>query len=107
MKKVKLEIHPDAEAAITDAAKAGKLQGFFGTTVRAIAGDKEFVAEVTSAKGTANNPLTEKEIIRKFENNAGYSSVKSKNIEILIEKVQNLDEVPDISELMKLLVAVT
>jgi len=107
MKKVKLEIHPDAEAAITDAAKAGKLQGFFGTTVKAIVGDKEFVAEVTSAKGTAKNPLTEKEIIRKFKNNAGYSVVKSRNIEIVIEKIQNLEEVPDITELMKLLVSIT
>ncbi len=105
MKKVKVEIHPDAEAAITEAAKAGKLQGFFGTTVKAIVRGKEFVAEVDVAKGTNNNPLTVDEIIKKYKNNAGYSTVKSNNIDAVIEMVQNLEKVRDITELTKLLVS--
>jgi len=103
MKKVRIEVHPEAEAQITNAAKAGKLQGYFGSTVEITAGGRKFVTEVANAKGTPGNLLTDEELVEKFRVNADFSSIRSDKVEKAIEMIFKLDEIDDITQLMKLL----
>jgi len=64
--------------------------------------DKVFREEVKYSKGTPNNPFTKEELKDKFRTLAS-SLFSEKRINQIIETVDNLDELDNISMLIKLL----
>ena len=67
----------------------------------------EFYAGVDKAKGhPIEKPLTREEIEEKFRTNIAFSkTVSKKNAQAALSMIKNLDEVGDIGEIVKLLVA--
>ena len=57
-----------------------------------IAKGKEFTTEVTAAKGSSANPMTDEELKEKFRDNAYYSALARDKVERLIEAIYELDK---------------
>lgn len=104
MKKVKVEVHPNAEETTIKAAKAGSMTGFFGATVEVTARGKKYVAEIAETKGGPANPLSDDELIAKFKTNADYSLVRTDKIERIVDTIFNLEKVDNINKLFSLLI---
>jgi 2-methylcitrate dehydratase PrpD len=103
-KKVKIETHPRSENLITSRIRAGKLPVFWDTIVEITdRGGKKFTTEITTPKGTPDNPMTETELVEKFRNNASYSILASSRVEQIIEIMKCLEKVDDVTELTRLL----
>jgi 2-methylcitrate dehydratase PrpD len=113
-RKVKVEAHPKTDQFIIESLKAGKWPHFSDTIVEITAKGRKFSTEVLPAKGTSNheavslrgnrtNPLLKAELLNKFRNNAEYSMLSSGKIEQIIEMVNNLDKVEDVTKLTRLL----
>ncbi|MFC1970427.1 MmgE/PrpD family protein [Chloroflexota bacterium] len=102
-KKVKVEVHPQAEELISSRLKAGKRPNFWNTIVEITAGESKFSTEVISPKGTQDNPVMEEELVEKFRNNACYSMLSTGKTEEIIEIVKKLEEVDDITKLTRLI----
>jgi len=62
---------------------------------------RQFVKEVNTSKGSAENPYTERDVMEKFMSNATMVLPETK-ANMLAESVLSMDELSDISELMKL-----
>ena len=62
---------------------------------------KQFVKEVNTSKGSPGNPYTERDVMEKFMSNATMVLPEAK-AKIIAESVLSMDELSDISELMKL-----
>jgi len=103
MQKVKFESHPRIDEFITGLAKAGKLPIFMGSIVEITTKGRKFTEEVLAPKGSQDNPATEAELIEKFRNNACYSTIKSAKVQDIIEMINHLEEIDDVSKLFALL----
>ena len=116
-RKVKVELHPKTDAFIIESLKAGGWPHFSDTIVEISAKGKKFSTEVLPAQGTSQlfqfeatsprgnraNPNLKSDLIDKFRVNASYSMLSSNKIEQIIEMVDNLEELDDITKLTRLL----
>jgi 2-methylcitrate dehydratase PrpD len=113
-RKIKVEPHPRTDEFTIESLKAGKWPHFSDTIVEITAKGRKFSTEILPAKGTSHleavsprgnraNPLLKAELIDKFRNNASYSMLSSGKTEQIIEMVDNLEEVDDITKLTRLL----
>ena len=102
MQRVKVEVHPRAEELITNRVKEGILPTFWDVIVELVAKGKKFTAEVSTIKGSASDPLTDDELNKKFRENAAFSILPVDNIELFIHAIYNLEEIDNVSKLMKL-----
>lgn len=102
-KKVKVGAHPDAERYIVESAKTGK-RAAVPCLVEIRARGDTFVTEVTkSPRGTTGDPMTEAELVEKFATNASYSPLPSDRVEEIVQTIGELEELPGISRLTRLL----
>ena len=104
-KKVRIELHPRIEELMRSKIKAGKVPLFMDTIVEiTVRGGRKFTVEITAPKGSPTNPVTEIELVEKFRTNASYSMLPNRRVGKIIEMIKGLEEVDDITNLMKLLV---
>lgn len=101
MKKVKVELHPRVEEFIAGRVKPGATAARH-TLVEITARGEKFTSEVSEAKGSPSNPMSDEELAEKFRANACYSLIKTDKVNQAIEAIFNLEKVKDISELAKL-----
>jgi len=64
---------------------------------------REFREFLAKPKGDPDNPLTFEELATKYRN-AAKLAIPEKNIDILIEKIKELERVSDINEIVRLIV---
>ena len=112
--KVKVEPHPRTDEFIIESLKAGGWPHFSDTIVEISAKGRQFSTEILPAQGTSHleatsprgnraNPTLKADLIDKFRNNASYSMLSSSKVEQIIEMVDNLEEVDDITKLTRLM----
>jgi 2-methylcitrate dehydratase PrpD len=61
-----------------------------------------FITEVTAAKGTVANPMTDSELEEKFSQNASYSVLRTAQAKKIIDTCYELDKIDDMAELIEL-----
>jgi len=96
--KVRVEVDPDIEK--TDPV------GFAGAKVLVITKNgKKYDKRIDHVKGTPQNPMSTEELEEKFRGcmNFSINKLPHTNIDNMIDKFRNLEDVNDISELVKLL----
>jgi 2-methylcitrate dehydratase PrpD len=102
--KVRVEPHPRSEEILAQKLASGGWSIHFNDAlVEITAKGRKFAAELSVTSSSPGNPMTERELIDKFKNNASYSMLKSNRVEEIIQMVNNLEKVDDATELMKLL----
>jgi 2-methylcitrate dehydratase PrpD len=103
MKKVRVQLHPRAGELMRNLIKAGKEPSFRDTIVEVTAKGKKFTAEVKYSKDSPANPMTDNELKEKFRNNAYYSSLRASKVDKIIEMINDLEKITNITELTQLL----
>lgn len=116
-RKVKVEPHPKTDTFIIESLKAGAWPHFSDTIVEISTKKKKYSTEILPAQGTSKlfqfeatsprgnraNPNLKADLIDKFRVNASFSMLSSTKIEQIIETVDNLVELDDVTKLTRLL----
>lgn len=101
--KVKTELHPRTSEIMAAKIKAGKLPVFWDQIVEITLRGKTFIVDIPAPKGSPGNPVTKTELMEKFKVNASYSKIKTTKIEGIIEMIDGLEKLDDITKLTNLL----
>jgi len=101
--KVRLEVHPQFDEFVSEAVKTGVVPIMWSALVEIVAKGERFTTEMAAPRGSKDYPATDAELIDKFKINASYSMIKSSEVEEVIEIVNHLEEIDDVSELFTLL----
>lgn len=102
MKKVRVELHPDSAELSANSIKA-RLANFGDVVVEITAKGKKFTARVGQQKGSPQNPMTDDELKDKFRENASCLPGEILRVEEIIEKIDDLENISDITGLTRLL----
>lgn len=92
MEKIRMVLHPNLEKVYIPSSTI--------VTVR-LKNNRDFTKRVDIAKGNPENPLSEKEIIAKFQGCAE-SVISKERVDQSIQTILNLDKIADINQLMDL-----
>ena len=105
MDKVKVAVHPQAEDIIANKIRLGEFPLFWDTRVTITARKRKFVANIpfNDIRGCPGNPLSEEEVIKKFDINASYSPVDKRKIEKAKDFILGLEKMTDVSQLFSCL----
>ncbi len=101
--RIKIENHPQHTEIMTAKIKSGKPHLFRDVIVEITARGEKFRAEEVCPRGDPGNPATESEILAKFRNNVSFSMLPSSRGEEIIETINKLEEVDDITKFTSLL----
>ena len=83
--------------------KAGGGRVYFNNVIVEItAKGKKFKTELSAPKGSHENPVPEAELLAKFRVNAAYSMLNSSKVEGILQTVNELEKVADVTELFKM-----
>ncbi|MFC2068092.1 MmgE/PrpD family protein [Chloroflexota bacterium] len=106
--KVRVEPHPRSNELIASKIEAGSWTTHFNNVIVEItARGRKFTTELSTPKGSHENPMTETELVDKFRNNVSYSMLKSSKVEGIIQTLNELEKVDDVTKLMRLMTVTT
>ncbi len=94
LKRIKVVANPEIDALFPKVKRAI-------VTIKTKDG-KEFKKQEDYAKGQPENPMSDEEVISKFESNAK-GKISNDRIDEIVEKTLHFEEIGDVSEYMKLL----
>ena len=102
MKKVKVDVFPDADNIILKNLKSGKAPVLWLARVEITANGRKYTTEVLEPWGKGENVFTEKDIEKKFFQNASFSPVPLPKSQEIVKEMKKLESKKDINEIMAL-----